>query len=308
MEIDALSVKVAEKLRYRENPAGVRWVNDSVAQLIGEPAAVDGFTSLPQLRAEMPRTIDLSVPEKFLYYAQFLWAYGGAAPREELFRGRKVVLSLRTATDATLNHGRGTYDDRFVILWRSLKDGWTVRELAANTEPSAQYDHGASPELRAGFRRMRGVAYTKPEGEDINDDRVRDLGRLEPGVYRFGVETTKLKSPLDRYFRVVVPPAKRSGNLVMRDINHNGRFDDGESGLDNLNNSFLIHKGGENNTWSAGCQTLPEAAPTGTGAAYRSDLSPWGVFWETMCRQQSLTYVLVDIKMPTLTRSNSGHS
>ena len=197
--------------------------------------------------------------------------------------------SLRRPTASSANDGKGTYDDRIVILWMSEDLGWSVREMAANTEPTAQYDQlaGAKP---SGFP---GVKFRHTEGEDVNDDGTRDLGRLQPGTYAFK-KGSSTHHP--QHFGIQVPPSVAAGG-VMRDIKHKGFFDGGKAGLDKVNSSFLIHPGGIGNNDSAGCQTLPKAAPSNT-VGFRSEPQPWPYFWRTMSPQVSLFYILVDVSQP----------
>lgn len=269
----------------------LKWMNDPVANLLGSSEAFGrGPANLPPLQAGMPETIHLSVPEKFLTYLQYIWACGALDSRNELLRGRKMVLGLRRPTASFANSGKGTYDDRMVILWRSYELGWAVRELAFNTEPTAQYDALTGSKNNP----FPGVKYRHTEGEDVNDDGKKDLGRLQPGTYFFDKGST---ASHPQHFRIAVPPVNPKGG-VMRDVNHKGYFDGGAAALDKLNNSFLIHPGGVNNTDSAGCQTLPKVAPSNT-VGFRTEPQPWYFFWATMSPQRSLTYVLVDTARPS---------
>lgn len=250
---------------------------------------------LPSLLYSMPWTRGLSVDQRFDCYARYLWVApvwqdNALKARQDLLSGRKVVVALRRPTSSAVRQGKGAYDDRIAILQIAAGGRKVVMEFPANTEPSAQYDAGAG-QIR--FPNLAGVVLKKPDGRDINRDGVRDLGRLRPGIYRF--LNNPDKSPIFLgSFGVDAKSLPTSGHrAVERDIRHTGQFDGGAAGHDKLNSSFLIHKGGAENTWSAGCQTIPQIAKP--AAAFWSENPPWATFTAAMWPQRGFYYVLVDI-------------
>ena len=179
--------------------------------------------------------------------------------------GRRVREPLAGAacrardTNALANKGRGVYDDWIAVL--NGRGGLLgAHFFPACTEPGAQYAARSRPD--AGGKpldaRYAGVKFRKSEGFDADQDGVADIGRLAQGTYVFEekpdgylkarafspvmVETAERDSDGDGWFT----PADRS----RIDTRHAGK-------------SMLIHHGGAMNaatvnTWSAGCQTIPD--------------------------------------------------
>lgn len=130
----------------------------------------------------------------------------------------------------------------------------------ACTEPGAQYSQRAAP-AGAGKRmdsRYADVAYRKSDGFDINRDGIKDAGRLAEGTYRYFERRDQFLGA--RAFQMRTIP------VVERDTNGDGwfnradpsRFDPAGAGT-----SMYIHRGGsddtsQSNTWSGGCQTIPQ--------------------------------------------------
>lgn len=171
----------------------------------------------------------------------------------------------------------GDYNDRLVVVWKDNDGAGHAREFnLANTEPSAQYDHHAGSD---GTRRYaeggrnapqlerspgyEDVLRRKIEGEDVNRDGVRDLGRLGEGT------TEMLATTHPAYARgrqngtefALRPSAEAVADgtgRVQRDTNADGWFTAADvNGVQDLNNTFKIHRGsGRGNTDSAGCQTI----------------------------------------------------
>ena len=147
----------------------------------------------------------------------------------ELAKGKRVVLALRQDTAPSANGGHGLYNDRVVVMWQDAQ-GKHVEELRANTQPSAQYGAG-------GEKASRGRA---------------DLGRLSEGAYTY---TQQAGSHVGNTF------------FESADKQETDRYTPGQYGAarptthdaGGAAGSMLIHQGGEGNTWSAGCQTMPPA-------------------------------------------------
>jgi hypothetical protein len=171
--------------------------------------------------------------------------------------------------------GTGVYDDRIVVLWKDADGSRQMHEVPrANTEPTAQYDHHAGNDLRhprpfsgggvetrsldasAGFGHIG--KRRKIEGEDVNGDSYRDLGRLAAGT----IEMQRATHPRGNHQEFAMRPTeaqvqRHGAGLVQRDTNGDGWFtQDDINGVQALNNSFKIHRGSRDSTDSAGCQTI----------------------------------------------------
>ncbi|WP_231118092.1 XVIPCD domain-containing protein [Lysobacter silvisoli] len=231
-------------------------------------------TAAPRFPAEN-ETATLSQAQQYDVYASVIAARGTQAARDALGGQDRVILGMRNETQTTQNSGRGQYDDRMVVVWRDADGGRHAREFnQVTTEPTAQYDHHAgsdgnriyadtqrqAPRLAAspGYENVR---TRKIEGDDVNGDRVRDMGRLSEGTVEM-VETVHASNGHTRNGREFSlrpsDEAVRNGaNRVERDTNADGWFDSRDvNGVQDLNNTFKIHRGSNTNTDSAGCQTI----------------------------------------------------
>ena len=195
------------------------------------PAATAGRV----VPGQLPDTRGLTEAQRFDLYAAQLQQFGDASAQADLAAGRRVILSLRNDTDTRINQGRGQYDDRIVVLWQAAEGSKHAVELRANTEPSGQYEDGG-PYMR------------RAVGGNYGGDSRGDQGRLADGTYRFTRGN----------FAGAVALMAGNDQVTQRDTNHNGRFDDG---VTTARGSYgmHIHVGGQNNTGSAGCLTLPPA-------------------------------------------------
>ncbi len=152
-------------------------------------------------------------------------------------------------------------------------------DFRANTEPSAQYEDPGkqfsckrkpgkvvTPQVASKITDLDGkeIQLRKREGRDTNGDGRYDLGRLVEGTYAFHIDP---KRPIYLRHEVLRPVGTET---VQRDTNHDGWFTkddiwhtkDGDTIIETRGGdeiAILIHYGGEKNTWSAGCQTLPPA-------------------------------------------------
>ena len=179
---------------------------------------------------QLPDTKNLSEAEKFDFYANQVKQFGSEAAQNDLDNGKRVIVSLRVDSDTRVNAGKGEYNDRMAVIWQDGNGQKHVREIAANTEPSGQYEDGGPYERK----RM---------GQDVNSDGRLDQGRLADGTYTFNKGT----------FRGHAAYLSTNDQVAERDVNHNGKFDDGVT--QNGNHGMHIHRGGTNNTYSAGCIT-----------------------------------------------------
>src|SRR5690606_15922351 len=144
----------------------------------------------------------------------------------------------------------------------------------ASTEPTAQYSHqagsdGTRPFGDRDFERRQiappagyeNVGWRRIQGEDVNGDTMRDLGRLAEGTIE--MQLARHNNPAavrtDTAFRPSPEQLQpeRIGDMVQRDTNGDGFFTAADpEGLQRLNATFKIHSGSRRNTDSAGCQTI----------------------------------------------------
>jgi LysM repeat protein len=234
-----------------------------VAPAAETPAPVAAGTSLPL--GGMPNTSGRSEAEKYEMYSQFFIRYGVNV--NALNADTRVLLGLRVKSSTHVKGGAGEYNDRLVMAWRAADGTRRVKEFIANTEPSSRYED--TPENK---RLGRSIL-----GSDANRDGVRDLGCLPDGLYNY----EKAESP---HLGHVLRPL--SDIFVIRDINHDGDFDAADQAgsvqaLLNSGRSVLFHKGGNNITGSAGCQTLKPAE--------------FDQFWASLGSQSRFQYVVATV-------------
>jgi hypothetical protein len=214
-------------------------------------------------------------------YASIIAMRGNDAARTALAGQDRVILGLRqenrttqgTSRDDTPNFGgNGVYDDRIVVVWKDSDGIRRAHEFnAATTEPTAQYDHHAGSDgnrIYADTRRQAPQLGTSPgyenvtrrkiEGNDVNGDQVRDLGRLAEGTTEMLATThPRTRFPDDFSLRPSPAAVMTGAHRVERDSNGDGWFDARDvQGVQDLNSTFKIHRGGKYNTDSAGCQTI----------------------------------------------------
>lgn len=246
----------------------------------------------------IPEIDALTQTQRFDVYASIVATRGNDAARNALDGQERVILGLRqenttlagperdkpfaaqvdlpeTPERDESRAGTGVYDDRIVVLWKEADGTRRVFEAKrANTEPTAQYDHHAGSDGRrfysSGGRDTRQhapspgyehiVRRRKIEGEDVDRDGLRDLGRLGEGT----VEMQRTTHPrpggrgaLDVALRPTAEAVRHGEGQVQRDTNADGWFTQADmDGVQALNDSFKIHRGSRANTDSAGCQTI----------------------------------------------------
>jgi hypothetical protein len=231
----------------------------------------------------------LTDAQQYDVYASIVMTRGNDEARRQLGNGQqRVILGLRQENSTldsmtadnprtTMNEsqtGKGVYDDRLVVLWKDANGmGHVVKANKANTEPTAQYDHNAGSDGRRqlgeigietrvinpspGFENV--TVRRKIEGEDVNNDRMRDMGRLGQGTVEMIAATHTNPAAAGTQFALrPSPEAVTAGRgQVQRDTNGDGWFTQADiNGVQDLNNTFKIHSGSRNNTDSAGCQTI----------------------------------------------------
>ena len=165
--------------------------------------------------------------------------HGDAEAKANLAAGKTVILALRKPTNTKANRGHGVYDDRMIVLRRN-NGTLQASEFACNTEPSGQYGFG-------GEKHDTGV--------DVNRDGKVDQGRLQAGTYHYEPKPGGfLNAPAFRC---------RSNQTAQRDVNQDGDFNerDGPLRIDpaGVGRTMYVHRGGDDNTWSAGCQTVQKS-------------------------------------------------
>lgn len=252
----------------------------------------------PRFPSDAERSALTSDAQRYDVYASIVATRGNLAAQEAMAqRGQRVILGLRqenstldAATGAfpsvargdhrATRHvdesrlGTGVYDDRIVVLWKDAEGRRRLEEAdKANTEPTAQYDHHAGSNGRRPFSGggtetrqvdpspgFEHVARTKKiEGEDVDGDSYRDLGRLAAGTFEMQRTTHPVRgNPRDFAMRPTQEQVQDNGTgLVERDTNGDGWFTQDDVGrVQDLNASFKIHRGSTGNTDSAGCQTI----------------------------------------------------
>ena len=189
---------------------------------------------------------------------------GDPQARADLESGKKVVIALRTATDADSNGGKGVYDDTMAVVWKDANGNVQARTFNGNTEPSGQYA-------------FDGPKANRGSSTDLNGDGRKDLGRLQAGSMRYARADGNFLGTT--FFRAT------STQTAERDINGDGQFNaaDGRNvDRSGAGRSMLIHTGGASNTYSAGCQTMA-----------RSD---YNQFVSALGGQREFSYVLVDAR------------
>jgi hypothetical protein len=145
---------------------------------------------------------------------------------------RKVTLSIKGLNE------KGVYDDRIWVVWLDKAGVKHATEYEANTEPMYRYEK-------------------KDQGNDANEDGKNDLGRLRQGVYKYFAYLQWSKQLGRLAFKLT------EAQWADRDINEDGYFDENDLVLITNIKAMMeektmhIHQGGKNDTWSAGCQTLP---------------------------------------------------
>jgi hypothetical protein len=263
-----IAVRAEAQLTALRQPGGIPAADSGILQpLLDRTAAATRPPRFP----DMSETRNLSQAQQYDVYASIVLTRGNAAAHSALDTQDRVILGLRNENRTTEARGRGVYDDRIAVLWTDTDGNRRTREFnTATTEPTAQYDHHAGSDggriygdtgrhaahltTSAGYQN---VLRRKIEGSDFNDDGVRDLGRLAEGTTEM-LATTHPRDGKPEFSLRPTPRAVVTGALrVERDTNGDGWFDARDTqGVQNLNDTFKIHRGSGRNTDSAGCQTI----------------------------------------------------
>ena len=272
------------------------------------------FPVVPQ--AALPDTAKMSEAEKFDLYAAYIHQFGSTGAKQHLLEGKRCLLGLRIATTTLAEQGKGKYDDRMVVVWRSApapepkKPGapklpespgaigakaalaaahidLTVKNAREfnnfSTDPTAVYDSHFKNRTKENKAK---TAWFSANGSkvDADGDGVYDTGRLGAGCYEM---IPAMHGETGKEYKAFRPSpetvkAHQGKGSIERDINGDGIFEAHESRTD-LDRSFKIHQGGKNSTGSAGCQII------------RSDDYP--LFLKTARRdhQQTWWYTLINV-------------
>lgn len=194
-------------------------------------------------------------------WASLVERFGDEDAKADFACGRRVVIALRTSTNTRANSGRGLYDDRMIIA-HCETSGVVATEFPGNTEPSGQYG-------------WDGVKAGKGSRVDIDHDGKVDQGRLIAGNYRYERQPGKfLNAP---FFKA------RNVQVTERDTDQDGLFtahDPSRIDKSGAARSMYVHRGGNDNTWSAGCQTIPK--------------SRYDAFLAALGDQKTFSYILID--------------
>lgn len=204
----------------------------------------------------------LTDSQQYDVYASIVMTRGTDAARAELANGQhRVILGLRQEnstldgafadnsrtprdeSQSVSQAGTGVYNDRLVVMWKDADGiGHVEKANKANTEPTAQYDHhagsdGRRPIAEGGIEtrrinpspRFENVIHPrKIEGEDVNNDRMRDLGRLGEGTVEMTRATHTNPAAAGTPFALRPSDAAllagRGQGQVQRDTNGDGLF------------------------------------------------------------------------------------
>jgi hypothetical protein len=158
------------------------------------------------------------------------------------------VLGIRAFTPLTEKNSKGLYDDIISVAYSTKKGARLIYlPFSANLDPSYQYS-------------SEGAKAKKKIGYDVDEDGKPELGMLPTGFYKYHA-TSSTHKLLGEIFRPKTD--NKAGFRVHRDVNHDGYFTDADEKL--VKNQDLMyegqtmyfHEGIEDNTNSAGCQTIP---------------------------------------------------
>ncbi|MGY1519035.1 hypothetical protein [Luteimonas sp. A482] len=259
--------------------------NLSVIQRLQSATAAPRIPAHGRADGEPDEFVGLTRAQTYDVYASMAEVRGSQVARDALgIDNHSVLLGLRrenptwASGDGRGRAGTGLYDDRIVVLTRAA-DGQRSVFVAgrATTDPTAQYSHHAGSNGRRAFSGPAGgeetrvlapslgyEAVTRPrriEGEDVDGNTMRDLGRLAEGTVE--MMTAEHRNPRAAGTSSAFRPSEEfidSGQgtgMVQRDTNADGYFTAADPhGTQDLNSTFKIHSGSRHNTDSAGCQTI----------------------------------------------------
>jgi len=279
--------------------------------------------TMPAIPPHLPCTKGLSEERIYDIYAEYVEKYGNQLAKDALKNGEQVIVGLRIETNVRANRGRGIYDDRLAIIRQEKPKQQAVArhgctpyrkpasfikrgaDFTANTEPSAFYEEPVMQVKQIKSKKTGKMIQVKVadkiigpdgqeiishpkkkwDGQDVNKDGRRDLGRLIPGTYKFYNN--------GQLFHNAAHLRGLGMQSVERDVNHDGAFtqddvwhtDKGDTIIqtsDNLGILFHIGNKDSTGTGSSACQSLPPIEHAR--------------FFNTLKRQHLYYYVLVTLK------------
>jgi hypothetical protein len=198
------------------------------------------------------------------------------------------VMAIRTFTPINRENKFGVFDDVILVAWSTKKGARLMLEsFSANTDPSFQYMDGRNEGIKKKENLIRDGKSN--EGQDANEDGLKDLGMLPPGIYQYNASIQK-HAKLKLIFRPISGSDK--GVRVYRDTNRDGYYNQADENIVKNQdlmyegNTMYIHSGSATNTYSAGCQTMP----SDEFLKFRTNIAN-GVKYG---RQDKFTYLLVN--------------
>ena len=192
-----------------------------------------GISAFGKKNGYFPQTDQMTSDEKYDYYAGEIQKNQGTVRKGT--NQRNLIAFRRTTKSTKDKRSGGRYDDRMAMIWIDENGTKRSEEYTANTEPSAHY--------------------LGTLGDDADSDGRLDQGRLPAGFYVYRVD-----SYVSQPGATAQPALRPTADIYAeRDTNHDGLFNDGPGAKSSAGRSLLIHKGGNWQTYSAGCQTLPPA-------------------------------------------------
>jgi murein DD-endopeptidase MepM/ murein hydrolase activator NlpD len=250
----AVQAGVADRFRRELKDALELLKSDEVKQAVTTAAQSEGDAGDDLLARAAERLTDEDVNV-------LLERYGDHEAVNDFLAGKKVLVALRKSTN-TRTYRNGVYDDAMLLIGRAPSGRIQIQRFPGNTEPCGRYAYD-------------GVRASHGSSTDLNRDGKMDLGRLVPGTYHYRrMPGQFLGAP---YFQA------RDVQVCVRDTNQDGWFDPADGARIDPKNavrSMYIHRGGEEETWSAGCQTIPT--------------SRYSAFLAALGEQTALSYILID--------------
>lgn len=208
----------------------------------GLPSTGEFVNGPESTKATSPSATDgMSEAQKYDYYSNLIKQNGGTVDETP---GKRSLVGVRTE-----DHNVNKYDDKMAVIWKDDAGQPHVREFDANMESISRYQGRY--------------------GNDVNGDGRRDLATLEAGTHEF-------QRDYSGQFGNILRPTRTTA--VLRDTDGDGKGDTRDA--TGAGQSILFHKGGWNDTGSAGCQTMnPEN---------------FEKFWQALGGQDRFQYTVVD--------------
>ncbi|MEV0851247.1 hypothetical protein ACGFQG_15005 [Nocardia fluminea] len=192
----------------------------------------DADGDLPEPGPLKSQIVQLAADAEYDYYKAMVQRNNGIFEAEA---GKKNLVSVRHETSTYANDGKGVYDDTAVLLWVDGDGTKHVSRYRANTDPTAKYLND------------------KDATEDVNNDKLRELGRLPAGSYYLEHRWDRKKSSTVGDGNVFGMPAGAEAQAEY-DTDRDGLFYENAWGKGG--ESMFWHSGRTGDVASAGCQTM----------------------------------------------------